>query len=307
MHRFTLRQLEYLVTAIDCRSIAGAAEKLNVSQPTISVAISKLEDQIGTQLLLRHHSQGVTPTGSAENILHSARSLLAHATDLQRQAMAAGTAVAGELRLGSFVTLAPAFLPGLIQALHDRFPDIRLQLSEGTQEFLLDGLYAGRLDQVLMYDLGLPEDIRSVQLTEMSPYVALPASHPLSAHTEIALADLISEPMILLDVPPSREYFLGLFRSQGLTPTIAYSSPSLELVRGLVGRGLGYSLLATRPQGDTTYDGQPLIVRPLVAGAVSSRVVLASLQGLRPTVLMVSLEDVALGFFPQYGGLSQPV
>ena len=67
MHRFTLRQLEYLVTAIDCRSIAGAAEKLNVSQPTISVAISKLEDQIGTQLLLRHHSQGVTRQQSDGN------------------------------------------------------------------------------------------------------------------------------------------------------------------------------------------------------------------------------------------------
>ena len=62
MYRFTLRQLEYLVTCIDCRSVAGAAERLHVSQPTISVAITKLEDQLGVQLLLRHASRGVTAT-----------------------------------------------------------------------------------------------------------------------------------------------------------------------------------------------------------------------------------------------------
>jgi len=60
MHRFTLRQLEYLLTCIDMRSVAGAAEKLSVSQPTISVAITKLEEQLGVQLLLRHPSRGVT-------------------------------------------------------------------------------------------------------------------------------------------------------------------------------------------------------------------------------------------------------
>ena len=301
MHRFTLRQLEYLVTAIDCGSIARAAERLNVSQPTISVAISKLEDQIGSQLLLRHHSQGVSATASAENILHSARSLLAHATDLQRQATMTGTAIAGELRLGSFTTLAPAFLPGLIKALHNAFPEITLRLSDGTQEYLLDGLYAGRLELALMYDLGLPEDIRRIPLAELSPYVALPEGHPFAGRNDISLEDLTAEKLILLDVPPSRDYFLGLFQAQGLTPTIAYSSPSLELVRGLVGRGLGYALLVTRPKGDLTYDGQPLIIKPLRAGSVSSHVVLASLQSLRPTQLMTSFESVARRFFPAPG------
>ena len=158
MHRFTLRQLEYLVATIDSGSIAAAAEQLGVSQPTISVALAKLEDQIGAQLLLRHHAMGVTATASADNILQSARSLLAHATDLQRQAVMTGTAVSGELRLGSFVTLAPAFLPGLIATLRREFPEITLRLSEGTQEQLIDGLYGGRLEMALIYDLGLPDE-----------------------------------------------------------------------------------------------------------------------------------------------------
>ena len=68
-HRFTLRQLEYLVLTIELGSIAKAASVLNVAQPTVSLAIGKLEDQFGTQLLLRHHAQGVSATASAERIL----------------------------------------------------------------------------------------------------------------------------------------------------------------------------------------------------------------------------------------------
>ncbi|MDA0221721.1 MAG: LysR family transcriptional regulator [Rhodobacterales bacterium] len=298
MHRFTLRQLEYLVACIEHGSIARAAEVLHVAQPTISVAISKLEDQFGVQLLLRHHSQGVTATASAERILSSARGLLGHASDLQRQAMATGTSVAGELRLGSFITLAPVILPGLISSLAQKFPQISLALHEGTQEFLLDGLLAGRLDVALLYDLNLPQGLRKTSLAAFPPYVALPAGHSLCAKPQISLADLARMPMILLDVPPSRDYFLGLFQAEGLTPTVAYSSPSLELVRGMVGRGLGFSLLVTRPGGDMTYDGKRIEVRPLTGNPATSQIILASLAGLRPTELLSSFERTARQFFP---------
>jgi len=297
MHRFTLRQLEYLVACIDQGSIARAAEVLNVAQPTVSVAIGKLEDQFGTQLLLRHHSQGVSPTTGAEKLLHSARGLLRHASDLQRQAMDEGTTVAGNLRLGSFITLAPVVLPGLIEILSRDFPAIKLGLNEGTQEGLVEGLKSGQLDMALLYDLGLPDGLRLCHLTELQPYVALPADHPLTRHAAVSLADLTDVPMILLDVPPSREYFLGLFTRQGLQASVAYSSPSLELVRGMVGRGLGFSLLVTRPQSDLTYDGHAIAVRPISGDVRASSVVLASPENLRPTQVMRAFQSAALQFF----------
>lgn len=297
MHRFTLRQLEYLTACIDHGSIAQAADALNVAQPTISVAIAKLEDQLGVQLLLRHHAQGVVATANADKILHSARALLTHATDLERQTMMTGTAISGDLRLGSFITLAPAILPKLIHALTKEYPDVHLKINEGTQEYLLDGLYAGRLEMALLYDLDLPSDIRKTELAEFSPYVALPATHPLAKQTSIGFHELIDEPLILLDVMPSREYFLGLFKSAGFVPNIAHSSPSLELVRGMVGYGLGYSLLVTRPQGDLTYDGQKIVARPLRDDLPKSKVVFASLKSLRPTQLMNSFENLAKQIF----------
>ena len=293
MHRFTLRQLEYLVTCVDCRSVAGAAERLNVSQPTISVALSKLEDQLGVQLLLRHQSRGVTATAAAEKVLQSARSLLAHATDLERQTMETGTTLAGELRLGSFSTLAPTVLPGLIRELSQRHPGIHLQLQEGPQDQIIAALYEGRLDMALLYDIDLPDDLRKRVLARREPYVALAADHPLAAQGSLSLSDLVDEPLILLEVAPSHDYFLGLFAEVGLVPTIAHASPSIELVRGMVGCGLGYSLLVTRPDGDTTYDGHALAIRPLRDEVRSSEMVLASLASLRPTRLMTRFAEVA--------------
>ncbi len=297
MIRYTLRQLQYLVACIDAGSLAAAAEKLSVSQPSISTAIAKLEADLGVQLLLRRHAQGVTPTASAERLLPSARSLLSHAIDLQRQARATGDAVAGDLRLGSFVTLAPTFLPGLMADLSDLYPALRLQLGEGTQDQLIDGLRQGRHEMALLYELDLPDDLRSIELAKVAPHILLPRGHRLADQADIALEQLADEPMILLDVAPSRAYFTGMLKAAGIEPRIAFSSPSLELVRGLVGRGLGYSLLVTRPSGDVSYDGQPLAVCAVRDPVERSRIVLAMLQALRPTRVMSAFEAFAIAYF----------
>ena len=294
MQHYTLRQLEYLVTCVDCGSIAKAAEILNVSQPTISVAIAKLEKQFGVQLLLRHKAQGVSATPSARSILTSARNLLGQANDLERQALSSGETLAGTLRLGSFSTLAPSLLPQLIRNLGQAFPSIDMSLTEGTQEYLLEQLFAGALDLALIYDIDLPKGLSITHLDERFPYVALPADHPLATQQNIALSDLTDLPLILLDVPPSRAYFLGLFADAGLRPNLRHSSPSLELVRGMVGQGLGYSILVTRPHSDTTYDGNKLAIRPLAGTPRPSRTVLASLSNLTPTRLVQSFEKIAL-------------
>ena len=293
MHRFSLRQLEYFVACVDHGSTADAASALNVSQPTISIAVTKLEDQLGVQLLRRHHSQGVTATASAENILHSARALLAHATDLQSQIMTKGDTISGELKLGSFSTLASSILPRLVNSFSSKHPEIQLKITEGTQVELLDGLNSGQLEMALLYDLDLPSSIKKTKLTELTPHAVLPAGHPLSTQADVDITDLADEPFILLDIPPSREYFLGLFKSVGLEPNIVHSSPSLELVRGLVGYGLGFSLLVTRPMSDMTYDGQQLDIKPLRNKFTKSSIVLAHHKDLRRTQLMTLFGELA--------------
>jgi DNA-binding transcriptional LysR family regulator len=86
---------------------------------------------------------------------------------------------------------------------------------------------------------------------------------------------LADEPMVLLDVPPSGGYFRSIFSEVGLTPNVAYSSPSLEMVRSLVGQGLGYSVLATRPAADITYDGNAIVTIPISDNVSTSTLVVA--------------------------------
>ena len=180
MLRYTLRQLEYLIACVDTGSLVAAAEALNVSQPSVSSAIAKLEEQLGVQLLIRLHAQGVVPTATAQPHIQQARNLLEHAREFQRTADASQTDISGELRLGSFASLAPTYLPGLIAELGLSYPDIELKISEGTQDQLIAGLRKGDLQVALVYDQELPDDLSRTPLFEARPQVVLPANHSLA-------------------------------------------------------------------------------------------------------------------------------
>ncbi len=299
MLRFTLRQLEYLIACIDTGSLVGAAAQLNVSQPTISAAIAKLENQLGAQLLIRHHAQGVVPCASAQVHIKTARHLLQLAAEFQLECDSSGSELTGVLSLGCFAPLAPTYLPGLIARLNDQYPDVELKVFEGTQREVAEGLRAGTQQLGLVYDLDLPEGLYKHELLSVQPQVLLPSSHKLAAKKQLSLQELAAEPMVLLDVSPSRTYFTGLFQSQGFNPVIAHRSSSLELVRGLVGRGLGYSILVTRPAGDTTYDGQKLAIRPLRDRVEPSRISLCGLESSRPGNISEAFRRVCADYFSQ--------
>ena len=100
----------------------------------------------------------------------------------------------------------------------------------------------------------------------------------MADRAEIALGDLLARPMVLLDAPPSRDYFLSLFQGVG-EPRIAYRAQTFEMVRGLVAHGLGYGLLATKPASSMSYDGKALTIRPIAGHPLTSRMVLCSRRG----------------------------
>lgn len=297
MNHFTFRQLEYLIACIDHSSIARAAEALHVSQPTISTAIAKLEDRLGVQLLMRVPKKGVIATTHANTIVHSARLLLADATALAHQANDMRAQVSGEIRLGCFSTFAPLVLPKLLDEFSRAYPEVRFRLFEGTQDALLEQLSANQLDFALLYDIGLSDQMISIKLASRQPHVVLPQHHALVKKTRVSLQQLVELPMILLDVSPSQKYFLDLFRQHALSPNIAHSSPSLELVRGMVGQGLGYSILVTRPDNDYSYAGKKLVIRPLKETAPDSSIALVRPASVRKTLLISRFTEAAIASF----------
>jgi DNA-binding transcriptional LysR family regulator len=196
-----------------------------------------------------------------------------------------GTAAAAALAIGCYQVVAPYIVPALVSRMTKLHPAMALTLIEGDQDHLVASLRRSDTEIALLYDFGLSEDLHVERLADLTPYVLLAEGHPLAAASAIELADLTAESLILLDIEPSRNYILSLFREGGLEPQVGYRSRSLEMVRGLVGHGLGYSLLATKPANNMTYDGRALVARPLAGTVQNSRLVLATLRG-RPMSAM---------------------
>ena len=291
MIRFTMRQLEYFEATADTRSIAAAAAKLNISQPSVSNAIAKLEGQLGVDLFIRRHAQGVSLTQVGMRLLKDVRSLLRHARELQYDAGQPDGAIHGSVGLGCFSTIAPVFMPKLISEFSKLYPSASISLEEGTQTDLVRLLRSGDIEIALLYDLELPDDIIFEKVAVFQPYALLPAGHPLARKRSVRLEWLTDLPMILLDIPPSREYFISLFQAEGLKPRIGFSTHSLEMVRGMVGQGRGYSVLITRPYANTTYDGESIVAKPISSTMKPGVIGLARLEQLRPTKLTAAFRD----------------
>lgn len=185
-------------------------------------------------------------------------------------------ATSRKLVVSCFHTFGPYIVPELINRLARTVGPVDLELIEGDQRRVQESLRTGAAELALLYDIDLSADLVKETLTELKPYVLLPEGHDLAVKAEILPVDLAGHPMVLLDAPPSRDYFQNILIEAGFEPNIAYRSTSFEMVRGLVGHGLGYALLATKPASSMTYDGKALITRPLRAAAKPSRVTLAS-------------------------------
>ncbi|MDI3403305.1 LysR family transcriptional regulator [Streptomyces cavernicola] len=263
----TLRQLEYVVAVAEAGSVTRAAARLHVSQSAVSMAIADLEHTLGVQLLVRQ-PRGVTPTSVGRRVLSDARRLLSGVGDLRNAAREEHESMSGQLAVGCYSTLAPIVLPPVIAAFAERHPDVDLRFIEGSHDMLQEQLRHGVLDLALMYHYG-PEplapgnDLVRTRVLHTPPYVLLPDGHPLAERDKVALRELQDEPLILFDLPPGGAYFRSLFAAEGLAPTVRFRTTSFEMVRALVARGLGYSLLSQRTQIQLSYEGRPFLTRPL--------------------------------------------
>jgi DNA-binding transcriptional LysR family regulator len=246
---YTLRQLHYIVAVGDTGSVTLAAEKVNVSAPSVSAAIAQVEADLGVALFLRRHAQGLVPTEAGRRIIAQARVALAEAARIEEIAAEVTGRVMGPLHLGCLQTFAPMVMPALRRAFSAAHPAVTLSASEGHQGDLIEGLRQGRLDAALTYEMTIPADLSFFPISALAPYLVLPLDHALAGRGPVSLHDLAREPLILLDLPLSSDYFLSLFAALGLKPRIAERARDIGMLRGLVAHGFGYGLLNIRPAG----------------------------------------------------------
>lgn len=281
----SLKQLRYFVTIAECGKVAEAAKQLHVSQPALSAALAQLEDIWETQLFIRHKAQGVSLTTSGELLLQHTRHLLQQAHSLEDYARGLNEQIMGEIHIGCFSTLGPLFIPQLLRQAQEDYPELTIQVLEGDLEKLESHLLTGQLELALSYGLDQHERIHYDPLSDCQPYVLLPESHPLCASASLSLEQVCEEPLVLLDLPHSGDYFLSLFKHIDCQPRIAYRSRNFEMIRCMVASGQGFSLLNQRPQTDQAYNGGRVKMIPLQSKQVKPLpIVIARHLNLTPSI-----------------------
>ncbi len=269
--RFTLRQLEYFVAVGEAGTITLAADRVNVSSPSISAAIAQLEQEFGLPLFVRQHAQGLSLTLAGRQMMVQAKTVLKEAEQLTDLAGDISGSVRGPLAIGCLVTFAQVLLPALRRGFEDEFSDVRTTQFELNQSEIFSYLRRADIDVALTYDLELPSDLKFVPLLQLPPFVIVNETHPLAELPEVSVEALGNHPMVLLDLPFSSDYFLSFFANSDVKPNIAERTRDMAVMRGLVANGFGYSIANVRPRNDQSPDGKQLKFIPLVGGTRSMR------------------------------------
>jgi DNA-binding transcriptional LysR family regulator len=251
-----LTQLTYFVAAAETGSMTAAADELFVAQSAISTSIANLEQALGVQLLIRRRAKGLQPTAAGSDLLVRARAILAAVDD----AVVAlrPESVSGRVNVGCFRTLVPFYLPRIIRGLGLEYPELHVEVSELTADQVGEALMRNAIELALCYDLGLGPEVHREVLATMPLYAAVSQSHPLAARETVSLHELAEEPMVLLDLPISRDYFLQAFTDHGLRPWVRYQFANYEAVRAMVANGNYFTLLNQQPKAGYTYSGTRL-------------------------------------------------
>ncbi len=261
--RFTLRQLEYFVTVGEQGSIAQASVQMNVSSPSISAAISQLEDEFGLPLFVRKHAHGLSLTQAGRQFMVQARKVLGEADSLNRLAGAISGNVQGPLSVGCLLTFAQVLLPAIRREFQQEYGDVQVSQIECDQQTLIEKLRRADIDVALTYDLEVPPDLDFIPLRSLPLYAVVAANHPLASAKSVAVQALVEHPMVLLDLPMSRTYFISVFEHAGVTPNIAERTRDMAVMRSLVANGFGFSVANIRPHSDLSPDGRALCFIPI--------------------------------------------
>jgi len=268
----TLNELRYIVAVADHRHFRKAAQACNISQPTLSVAIRKLESELNVVLFERRKSEIlITPTG--QRIIEIAREILARVHDIEEIARADQDSLSSELRVGAIYTIGPYLLPRFIHALHKQVPTLPLIVEEDYTHNLGQKLTQGSLDMAI---LALPFDEQNMETIPLyeEPFVAaLAKDHPLADEPLITKRHLKENTVLILGAGHCfRDQVLEAYpflASQDSRLQHTLEGSSLETLMYTVATGVGLTIL---PCTAARHHLEDIVIKPL-QGPVPARTV----------------------------------
>jgi LysR family hydrogen peroxide-inducible transcriptional activator len=296
----TLTELRYIVAVAREKHFGKAAKACFVSQPTLSIAIKKLEEELGVQLFERRVSD-ITVTPIGELVVEQAQQALEAAAGVKQIAQHGKNQLVGPLRIGAIYTIGPYLFPELIPILRKLAPEMPLFIEENYTSVLTEKLKRGELDVIV---IALPFSEQGVVTLPLykEPFVVLmPAAHPLTQRKTIKSAQLENETVLLLGAGHCfRDHVLEACpacipkpgREGELEHTIEGSS--LETIRHMVVSGLGVTVLPCTAAGADRYSQRLLAIRRFTS-PVPNRTVAMAWRVTFPRPKAVEMVRKALG------------
>ena len=255
----TLTELRYIVAVARERHFGRAAEACFVSQPTLSVAIKKLEDELNVQIFERSGSE-LAITSLGQSIIHQAQKVLDEAQVIKHLAQHGQDPLSGPVRLGTIYTIAPYLLPKLIARSREALPQMPLYLQENFTVKLLELLKQGDIDAAILADPFPQSGLEVLPLYDEGFMVAIPQGHPWETFSMIQHDELKSQTTLLLgqghcfrdqvlDICPDMQ------KTQNDSELSSFEGSSLETIRQMVAGGIGISIM---PMTSIPEEGQSL-------------------------------------------------
>jgi len=265
----TLTELKYVVTLAKEQHFGRAAELCNVSQPTLSIGVKKLEEELGAQLFERAKSS-VKPTPLGVLIVEKATRVLSQIREIKETAEANAHQLSSPLRIGAIYTIGPYLFPHLIPLLHESAPDMPLIIEENYTSVLRRRLVAGDLDAIIISLPFTEADVVTQPIYDESFHVLMHRDHPLAELPYISEQDLAEHNLLMLgeghcfrdqilDVSPHLSQLLQSSEQKSLT---AAEGSSLETLRHMVASNFGITLLPESAASTKFYTNDALITRP---------------------------------------------
>jgi len=245
----TLTELRYIVAVARERHFGRAAEACFVSQPTLSVAIKKLEEELDVKIFERGAAEvSVTPLG--EDIVRQAQSVIEQASAIKEIAKRGKDPLAGALRLGIIYTIGPYLLPELVKHTIEQYPQMPLMLQENFTVKLLEMLRTGELDCAIMAEPFPDTGLAIAPLYDEPFMVAVPAPHPFAKRQSVSTQELKNETMLLLGTGHCfRDHVLEVcpefarFSSDAEGIRKSFEGSSLETIKHMVASGMGVTVV----------------------------------------------------------------
>ena len=280
----TLTELRYIVTLAQEQHFGRAADRCYVSQPTLSIAVKKLEDELGIALFERTKSR-VQPTPLGEQIVAQAHLVLEQTAAIKDLADAGKDQLSSPLSVGAIFTIGPYLLPKFIPHLQQLASKMPLYVEEGYTHNLRKKLRNGELDVIIVALPFVEPDVVTQALYDEPFVVLMPKDHPLAAKDAVDQADLSHEQLLLLGeghcfrdqvltTCPSVQHATEASANSSNVRTAAEGS-SLETLRHMVASGLGLTILPASAAESSLYSSDVLVTRPFTEPSPSRTVALA--------------------------------